>query len=408
MRKHIYALDGVRFLAAFAVLLFHLVFYAWASIDSSIEDMFDHAIAYKRLVGFSWFGWVGVEVFFVLSGFVIALTANNRTPIDFAKSRALRLYPAAWICATISLLAWMIIGGESFAALLDNYERSIALWIAGPWIDGVYWTLAIEIVFYAVVFLLLLFGGFKRISWVAWGLTALSCFYLWPTIGFHYQFPNGGILETIRYHADLLLLRHGAFFALGIWMWLWSRRRMTPLHWAGVAIAALCACTEIAARSHELITQEVTVRLHNSAALPMTVWLGAVAFMFLAVRAPERFTPRSLKMQRLLHHLGLMTYPLYLVHSEAGAGVLKLLLKTGMHRWWALALAIMIALATSYAIARLAEPIARKGLRWVWERGEAMLRGVKPLSFLFKPGGQIPERPAPPPTPPTGAAAPPL
>ena len=53
---------------------------------------------------FTWFGWVGVEVFFVISGFVIANSASKTSPIEFLISRALRLYPAVWVCSTATFV----------------------------------------------------------------------------------------------------------------------------------------------------------------------------------------------------------------------------------------------------------------------------------------------------------------
>src|SRR5258708_29782648 len=138
-RGYVYGIDIIRFLAALSVVGFHLGY---------LNDIADFRPIWPGV----WFGWIGVEIFFVISGFVIANSANGKSPMQFLKGRALRLYPAAWCCATLTLIVRSLVSDEPFAALLPSYLRSLALSPKGPWIDDVYWTLAIEIGFYALIF----------------------------------------------------------------------------------------------------------------------------------------------------------------------------------------------------------------------------------------------------------------
>ena len=78
-------LDLVRFLSAVSVAAFHLTRRNYG--DPTLMP----------------FGWVGVEVFFVISGLVIANSAGGATPSSFAANRFLRLYPGAWCSAAITL-----------------------------------------------------------------------------------------------------------------------------------------------------------------------------------------------------------------------------------------------------------------------------------------------------------------
>ncbi|MFF4602817.1 acyltransferase family protein [Streptomyces sp. NPDC001339] len=50
----------------------------------------------------SQYGWIGVEVFFLISGFVICMSSWGRSLGDFVVSRAARLYPAYWAAVLIS------------------------------------------------------------------------------------------------------------------------------------------------------------------------------------------------------------------------------------------------------------------------------------------------------------------
>lgn len=132
MHRHYSGLDLVRFVAGVAG--FHLGYWAWRDAPSPLLPAISSWVA---------FGWVGVEVFFVISGFVIAKSAANKTVTQFIKSRAKRLYPAVWICATITAVR--------SPTTIKSYLRSITLFPLGPWVSIVYWTLPLEMAFYAAV-----------------------------------------------------------------------------------------------------------------------------------------------------------------------------------------------------------------------------------------------------------------
>jgi peptidoglycan/LPS O-acetylase OafA/YrhL len=150
-RDYYYGIDLIRFAAALMVSFFHIGFSCWASPTSGGAAMLRDAYALPELADVTWFGWVGVEIFFVISGFVIASSAEGATPLSFIRSRVLRLYPAVWICATATALLLLAVGLLSSP---KRYLASMLLVPTGPWIDGQYWTLGVEIVFYGSVFLL--------------------------------------------------------------------------------------------------------------------------------------------------------------------------------------------------------------------------------------------------------------
>jgi peptidoglycan/LPS O-acetylase OafA/YrhL len=90
-QSQIIGLDIVRCVAALYVMLYHYGCWIWAGNNlPGIIGAQDHWMA-----PFSWPGWVGVEIFFVLSGFVIAYSAQGNTASGFAKRRIIRLYPTA-------------------------------------------------------------------------------------------------------------------------------------------------------------------------------------------------------------------------------------------------------------------------------------------------------------------------
>lgn len=378
----------MRFFAALAVMSFHLGYYGWASEVSTVATMWAGATAFPELLPLTWFGWIGVQIFFVISGFVIANSANGASPIAFAKSRVLRLFPAVWLCAPLTLAAWWISGSETLKHLAGEFLRSVTLWIFGPWVDGVYWSLAVELVFYAIIFLLLLSGQFARLRIAAWGLLGLSIAYftaslVLPNVMSHFGAP----WWFVSNHADVLQLRYGCYFALGIWFWLSSARATKPLDWAGIALAIGACVTEIAWAGAQFMPRHMAEWTPIWWLAPELIWLSAALLILIVSRAPERFMPQALAARAWFKHVGQMTYPLYLTHSVCGAFIVRMLVHVGVNRWLALLGAVTFALCFAYFIARLGEPAVRSRLRGLWERAEAAVKRTPRLAFLFKPGG---------------------
>src|SRR5215469_15288981 len=87
----VYVLDGLRLAAALSVVAFHLVAgaadRAWDTPTTGLFGPLVHAARY---------GWLGVELFFLISGFVICMSSWGRTAGQFAVSRFVRLFPAYW------------------------------------------------------------------------------------------------------------------------------------------------------------------------------------------------------------------------------------------------------------------------------------------------------------------------
>jgi peptidoglycan/LPS O-acetylase OafA/YrhL len=142
-------LDAIRGLAALAVVCFHYFY--------NYNQVYGHE---NLIVGWSHVGKFGVELFFMVSGFVIFWTLNRvDKPWDFIVSRFSRLYPAYW-CAI--LITFLIVGYyglpgkevSSIDALINILMFQEYLKI--PHVDGVYWTLTVELTFYFWMFVLYL------------------------------------------------------------------------------------------------------------------------------------------------------------------------------------------------------------------------------------------------------------
>ena len=176
--------ESLRGLAAFAVLLFHL----WGQ---------------KQASGFSEvarFGWVGVNLFFALSGFLIArsvLTPEKFHFPTYAKSRALRILPAyfASIVILLGIQNTHYLVAQNWPTDLALHAGLIHAWFGDGimWsINYVYWTLSHEWSFYLLMGLaaplVRRFSG----SWpMVVGLIAVTVLVRWGWITGNWTLPNG-------------------------------------------------------------------------------------------------------------------------------------------------------------------------------------------------------------------------
>ncbi|MBP28011.1 acyltransferase [Methylobacterium sp.] len=352
-------LDVARFLAAALVMMFHLAAYAWQAPSSTAGRAFAGAAQYPGLFAWTWFGWGGVELFFVISGFVIAYSAAHTTPPSFLRSRILRLVPAVWLCATLTLLISLAIGRMgSGRYILHAYLDSVLFWPFEPWIDGVYWTLGVEISFYALVFALLCTQSFRRIGAVCAAIGTISALFWWVTL----LAPNLADVAGSRL-AQLTLLRHGCFFSLGVFLWLVLTKAVTPGRLAMIALCLGAGLIEISDSSRDFLGQ-----MGRAGAQTPLVPCLLFAVCILAMAASVRWNAwlcahAGDRTCRLVRTAGLMTYPLYLTHNVNGAALTHFLVTAlGFGPLAALVTSCGTMLAISFAIVRWPEPVLRRNL----------------------------------------------
>ena len=163
MKDKIGAINLLRFIAALGVLLYHYTFM-----------FYQRGFTYLDFgVGRSLFqyGYLGVDLFFIISGFVIALSAEGRTAWKFLISRLARLYPLFWISVSITSF-FLLFGGNwiSSEVTASRYLAGLTM-IPGLFnqtvVDGSYWSLEVELKFYAFIFIIIVLGLFKKIESIA-------------------------------------------------------------------------------------------------------------------------------------------------------------------------------------------------------------------------------------------------
>src|SRR5881396_3246987 len=89
-KPHILAIDLVRFVCALLVVAHHFAAMLPINPPTFLPAAAPDAALARDWAWWSWSGWVGVEIFFVVSGYVIAMSGASGTGTDFLRRRVLR------------------------------------------------------------------------------------------------------------------------------------------------------------------------------------------------------------------------------------------------------------------------------------------------------------------------------
>lgn len=349
-------IDLLRCAAALMVACFHL-FASWPHIMVPVEvfTSYPDNSAYNSIF---YFGFIGVQIFFVISGFVIAASCHAHKPRAFFVGRALRILPLLWVITAISATV-LIAAGAPFAPTVKAAVKSMLLWPRVGWLDNVVWTLVVECVFYGLVWGCLIIGSnidhaLRRLALV---LLTISAAFNTFSLAIGYV---GSFLPT------LLLARHGAYFALGIAIWAGSQKLdgFRP-----IALLAIPVCILEIFLLMEQYNAELPLAEHLSFILPAGVWLIALA----VIQIGARRTSDSVAPQ--LRTAGLITYPIYLAHSTIGAAAVAAASSAGLSMEASVITGLLVVALFSWLLVGVIEPLLKPGFR----TGLEMLAGLLDL-----------------------------
>ncbi len=305
-RPRLVALDGLRIVAALLVVFHHYVGYGGGPDRGGSAWTKPAWVVFPTAERFAAYTWTGVELFFVISGFVICMSSWGRSLGDFFKSRVVRLYPAYWfavLLTTAVLVLWPVVRHP-----LDPQDVLLNLtMLQEPFkvgsVDAVYWTLWVEMRFY-LLFALVVWKGVTYRRVVAFCL-------LWSV-------ASVLVAADRAPFADYLLMpEYSGYFIAGMAMYLMYRFRPTLLLWGIVAVSWLFSVHNVSAYSENL---------SGSLGRPMSAW-PAVVLMTLAYLAVLALALGRLSWVRgrWLTTAGALTYPLYLLHEHIGWTGIRLL-----------------------------------------------------------------------------------
>ncbi len=346
-------LDLLRFAAAGLVVADHFSLYAW-SYPSATGPKAD--VAFPALAPMAAIGSIGVEIFFLISGFVIAASAVGSTPVDFALRRAIRVFPALWVSGLVAGAA-LLTTGVPLAQVIGDYARYAVLSPVGPYIDGVVWTLVVEAAFYAMIFAVLWHGGLDAFGRAAKILGLLSIAYLLLVAaaeafaGTSALAAHGAALLG-RFPFKILLLRHGVLFAVGILIWHAFEYGPTPRGRLWLALFLLFSSFEICLDRPGL----------TACVVRLALWWGSLGLLLASV-AFSGWIKRFPAQVPLCRSLGRLSYPVYLNHYTLGLVAVARLATLGWSRTTVLVAALLIVLLTSYLVMAFPERMLQATLK---------------------------------------------
>ena len=345
-------LDALRGVAALFVVFFHFTIY---------RPEADY--------GFG-LGVTGVDLFFIISGFVILLTLEKtKNWQDFAVSRFSRLYPTYWACVTFTTLlifVWHIWLGkekmyiqwlanqsspwglfQQFAANLTMFQHYLRV----PDIDGPYWTMLVEMLFYVYMVGIFIFGKLKQIEKI--GAITLLPIIIYST---PYFAENFAMLHKILEKA-LPLINYFPLFLAGIIFYKIKFKRPTVRRYLLIGVCYACQLSLFNDGSKSDIYLDFT---------PYFFMLTGYFIIFtLYVNNLLGFI-----VNRVTVFLGEVSFSLYLIHQYISIAIILpvLMQELGLNFWLASAISLVVALLLATLVNRFVEKPAMNYIRSRYKR----------------------------------------
>ena len=287
-------LDGHRGIAILLVIMFH-AYSRWAAL-MPYGDNFANFPIFK-------FGYLGVQLFFLISGFVIFMSLEKSTSISsFIYRRWLRLFPAMLLC---TLLIYMtadffyerpyghpelkdIIAGLSFI------DPHIWLKLTGfelLSLEGAFWSLYVEFKFYVVAAILYFFVESKRLV-----IAIFLCFLLWWATQYLQKSLAIAPVSILSSITSILGFKYFGWFAAGAAYYSYLKLKQLKWFCCGVIFSVISALVE--------------------SGLDVPTALAALCISALFAVSIISSRVQALLNNRCFLFFGFISYPLYLLHEN--------------------------------------------------------------------------------------------
>jgi peptidoglycan/LPS O-acetylase OafA/YrhL len=336
--KRILELDALRALSCLNLLLFHFTY------------VYENKYGFATPLGFEFpYGKYGVQLFFMLSGLVNAMTLlSKRKPKEFLIARCIRIFPSYWLVIILNIWLFAMLPMYHMTATPGDY--AIANLTSMPQLFGysnmepVTWTLQIEMLFYAFLMILLAAGLLDRplpTMMVAIVICLVCCtFFGW----FLETCPTSVWNRRFKFVEDLFFMRNLPLFSIGILLnEIRSKRGNRWLLSMGILASAI-------------VFHTIDLRDHNPAA----------TILIFATLALSAFGKLPMLRIKPLIFISTISYSLYLFHNNLGCAFMNYLETIGCGPWVAFGLGTAFAIGVGSAVTFWFEQPISAFLRREW------------------------------------------
>lgn len=294
-------IDILRFISSLGVMLYH---YFGKSINTETTNYFAFFIKH---------GGLGVQLFFIISGLVIYFSINKDIK-GFISSRFSRIYPIFWILCSFTYIFTTVFTPDSSLPFLKFLRNLLIIGVTKVQdsVDGSYWSLTIELLFYAYICSFVYIFKKERLElfYTGWLLASLALFSL--------NNFDGMI-------AKILLIRYAPYFIfggiLGLCINEWKKVSKYVLMRRSLLMAI--SMFSIVYMSHKL-NNETSSGLNSFGVYdkPSTVYVLSF-FLIVTIAAIISLRIKNIRLIKVSKMLGGITYPLYLVHQKVGEIIIE-------------------------------------------------------------------------------------
>ena len=290
---------------------------------------------------FNW-GAYGVALFFLISGFVIPFSLKRTSWLGFSINRLTRILPTYAVGFSLTLLA-IGLGGTYFGKpwpftlneILIHYIPGIRDLLRTKNIDGIIWTLEIEMKFYFVCMLAIIWFRHesKKVFLIPIALFTISMFYTQAL--------------TLTFVSQYII-----FMFIGVVFHYLHNGKLAPEK----SMLAIFGLFFIFCALWQSTVYKDSFYLAWNYALALLTF--AIAFVY----------PNIFRANRLFNFFADISYPLYVIHGVAGYVVLRILLDLGIKGWQSLLIVTITAILLALTMHKLIEEPSQKFGKWISTR----------------------------------------
>ncbi|MCP4745254.1 MAG: acyltransferase [Desulfobacteraceae bacterium] len=329
-----YELDILRVVGMLGIVFFHYTFRGYAADDMSV-------LHFPILGRFFQYGYLGIYLYLMISGYTIALSTQNKNFTNFVSSRIFRLYPSFWIAVCLTAIATMYWGGNRYQVDLKQFIVNLTMlseFVGIPSVDGAYWFMYVILRFYFLVSLMLFFNVLKHQDLFAGSWLILSLLL---------------VFFDIRYWGYFLIPEYSSFLISGI-LFYSTKKDAWSFYRVFLAISSYLFSIYI------LLEGVMEFNSYYSTTLSKPIVLIIITFIYLIMFLLS-IKQSSIKVPRYYVILGAATYPLYLIHQNIGFMIFNRYAHYA-NKYIILMLTFLIMVSMSIVIVKYFDPFIRKAM----------------------------------------------